>query len=255
MKSPAIVPDECRDALSSVNSHSDWGIYWQRGRNNAWSCFRTYSALLLLMIGLLVTIPAAQAQSVLFDFDSGPNHTSTPLTQIAGGIVAQFTDAGPGHSIQPADSLGFTPVGFSGLCLYPNSVFASDLLISFDTPLKALSILYAPEEYATDSSCTMRITGYMGSTFVGTNTFSNPNPGTWPTATLSFASAQPFDNVVIHYDQPPITGGDYGPIFMADNLVVTPVIGVVPETGSIALLTLGVGMLVGGLVIRRRNHF
>lgn len=27
---------------------------------------------------------------------------------------------------------------------------------------------------------------------------------------------------MIHYDAPPITGGDYGPIFMADNLIVTP---------------------------------
>jgi hypothetical protein len=39
---------------------------------------------------------------------------------------------------------------------------------------------------------------------------------------LSFNSTQPFDNIVIHYDAPPPTGGDYGPIFMADNLVVTP---------------------------------
>ena len=67
----------------------------------------------------------------------------------------------------------------------------------------------------------MRITAYLGTTFVGTNTYSIPQPGTWPTGTLSFSSTQPFDNVVIHYDREPITGGDYGPIFMADNFLVT----------------------------------
>ena len=27
--------------------------------------------------------------------------------------------------------------------------------------------------------------------------------------------------MVVHYDKPPITGGDWGPIFMADNMEVT----------------------------------
>jgi hypothetical protein len=39
---------------------------------------------------------------------------------------------------------------------------------------------------------------------------------------LSFNSAQPFNKIVIHYDAAPPTGGDYGPIFMADNLLITP---------------------------------
>jgi len=81
--------------------------------------------------------------------------------------------------------------------------------------------MYAPEEYATDSSCTMRITAYLGASYVGTSTFRITEPGTWPTGTLAFSSLQPFDNVVIHYDAPPVTGGDYGPIFMADNLQIT----------------------------------
>jgi hypothetical protein len=29
--------------------------------------------------------------------------------------------------------------------------------------------------------------------------------------------------VVVHYDKAPVTGGDYGCIFMADNMAVTPV--------------------------------
>ena len=58
--------------------------------------------------------------------------------------------------------------------------------------------------------------------YVGTNTYQIPDRGTWPSGTLSFSSISPFDNIVIHYDAPPPTGGDYGPIFMVDNLVVTP---------------------------------
>ncbi len=174
------------------------------------------------MLGL--SLGNARAQSVLFDFDTAPLHTPLPLDLTAGGITAHFS-ANPtfyNYSIQRADALGFTPAGFAGYCIYPSTVFACDLLISFNHALTAASIMYAPEEYATDSSCTMRITAYLGSVYVGTNTYQIPEPGTWPTGTLSFSSMQPFDNVVIHYDHAPPTGGDYGPIFMADNLLITP---------------------------------
>lgn len=87
----------------------------------------------------------------------------------------------------------------------------------------------------------------MGASYVGTNTNIIDPPGTCPTGTLSFSSTEAFDNVVIHYDKPPVTRGDYGPIFMADNVVATPA----PEPGSIAMLLAGaVGLLVGRL---RRN--
>ena len=172
---------------------------------------------------LVFSLGAAKAQSVLFDFDNAPLHTPLPVDLTVGGITAHFS-GNPSYynySIQRADALGFTPVGFAGYCIYPSTVFTCDLLISFNRALSDISILYAPEEYDTDSSCTMRITAYFGSTVVGTNTHTIPIPGTWPTGTLSLNSAQPFDNVVIHYDHAPVTGGDYGPIFMVDNLMVT----------------------------------
>jgi hypothetical protein len=185
---------------------------------------RSKVATFLLLGGLFVFhSSSAFAQSVLFDFDNAPLHSPLPIDLTVGGITAHFS-ASPtyyNYSIQRADVLGFTPAGFAGNCIYPNQVYACDLLISFNPALTAASIMYAPEEYDTDSSCTMRITAYLGATFVGTNTHSIPVPGTWPTGTLSFSSTQPFDNVVIHYDAPPVTGGDYGPIFMADNLTVT----------------------------------
>ena len=179
---------------------------------------------LLLVTAIAAFSVCAWAQDVTFDFDNAPVHAPLPLDVTAGGITGHFSSGSPwyNYSIQPADVLGFTPQGFSGLCIFPSTVFQSDLLVSFDTQLTSASVLYAPEEYATESSCTMRMTAYLGATYVGTNTYQIPNPGTWPSGILSFSSTAPFDNIVIHYDAPPPTGGDYGPIFMVDNLVVTP---------------------------------
>lgn len=189
----------------------------------SWIMKTCYKSFLVAFI-IALFIHGSPAQSVTFDFDSAPQHAPLPLYITAGGITGYFSSGTPlyNYSIQAADVLGFTPQGFSGLCIFPSTVFQSDLFISFNTQLTSASILYAPEEYATDSSCTMRMTAYLGTTYVGTNTYQIPIPGTWPTGILSFSSTSPFDNIVIHYDAPPPTGGDYGPIFMVDNLVVTP---------------------------------
>lgn len=173
----------------------------------------------LLLAGFLFV--RAGAQSVLFDFDAAPRYTSLPINLTVGGITAQFTATGQGFSIQAANTMGFTPAGFAGNCIYPNSIYAADLIITFSTPLTGFSILYAPQELACDSSATMRVTAYLDGALVGTAT-TNAQAGTWPTETLQFSSAQPFNKVVVHYDKPPATGGDYGPIFMADNMTATP---------------------------------
>ena len=174
----------------------------------------------LLALVSLLAAPAG-AQSLLFDFDNAPVHTPLPISLTVGGITAHFSATGQGFSIQPADSLGFTPVGFAGYCIYPSSIYAADLLVSFSTALTDFSILYAPEEYACDSSATMRVTAFQDGVMVGT-AVTNAQAGTWPSETLRLSSAQPFDIVMVHYDQPPVTGGDWGPIFMADNMTVTP---------------------------------
>jgi hypothetical protein len=156
-----------------------------------------------------------------FDFDNAPVHTGLPLDVLSGGYTAHLSATGQGFSIQPANSLGFTPVGFSGLCVYPNSVYGADLIVDFPrATLTAFSILYSPEEYACDSSATMRVTAYMSSTFVGTAT-ATAVAGTWPTAILGIGTAQGFNRVVVHYDSPPPTGGDWGPVFLADNMAIT----------------------------------
>ncbi len=196
----------------------------------------------------LGTASVARATSVLFDFNAGPLHAPRPLDLTVGGITAHFAATGQGFSIQdPATSIGLVPAGFSGYCLSPNSIFPADLLISFpQTTLTDFSILYAPQELATDSSATMRVTAYLNGVLVGTNTAVADPPGTWPSATLSFSSALGFNSVVVHYDSPPPTGGDYGPIFVADNMVVTPMI---PEPSTALLLgagAAGLGLIRAG---------
>ena len=203
----------------------------------------------ILMLAAFIASPVF-GQDILFDFENAQLHSTLPTTLTVGGLTAQFSATGQGFSIQdPNTSLGFTPAGFSGYCIYPNSVFAADLLVKFSQVLNSFSILYAPEEYACDSSARMRVTAYLGTTLVGTSTMTADPPGTWPSAILSFSSTEVFDNVVVHYDAAPPTGGDWGPIFVADNMQVT----VVPEPGVSALLT------VGGLSwlysLRRRRRF
>lgn len=182
---------------------------------------RAATALATLLVSIVLAFAPASAFAEHFDFDSAPIHSSLPLTLTVGGVTAHFHATMAGFSIQPANTMGFTPAGFGGLCIYPNSIYASDLIISFDQTLSDFSMLYAPQELACDSSAIMRITAYMGTIVVGSNLTTAPVPGTWPTGTLAFSSTFGFNNVVIHYERAPGSGGDWGPIFMADNMDVT----------------------------------
>ena len=170
---------------------------------------------------LAATALSTQAQTVVFDFDGTPAHSPLPISLTVGGITANFSATGSGFSIQPADTLGFTPVGFAGNCIYPDSVSAADLLVSFSQPLTSFAILYAPEELGCDSSARMRVTAYLDALLVGTATTNASVPGTWPTEWLRYNSTAGFNRVVVHYDAPPACQ-DYGPVFMADNMEIVP---------------------------------
>ncbi|MFO0974225.1 MAG: hypothetical protein U1A27_12420 [Phycisphaerae bacterium] len=159
--------------------------------------------------------------TVLFDFDNAPVYTSLPLNLTVSGLTAHLSATGSGFSIQFANVLGFTPPGFSGRCLYPNSVFAADLIIDFSETLSAFSILYSPNELGCDDSARMRVTAYLNGAFAGTNTTTAQTPGTWPSETLSISVPAGFNRAVVHYDAPPPTCQDYGVIFMADNMLAT----------------------------------
>ena len=181
---------------------------------------RIWSVLACLV---LLAGPAAAQQSVLFDFNNAPQHTSFPLDLTVGGITAHFSATGQGYSIQlPTDCAGLTPQGFGGLGVCPNSVFLADLLVGYSEALRDFSIMYSPQELGCDDSATIRVTGYMDGVFVATATTTAPNPGTWPTGVLTLVAPQGFNSVVVHYESPPPTCQDYGVIFMADNMIVTP---------------------------------
>lgn len=183
--------------------------------------------VLLLLLGMIVPVGAG---AEVFDFDSAPIHTSLPIDLTVGTITAHFSATGDGFSIQPANQLGFTPVGFGGLCIYPNGNSAGDLLISFSVPLTQFSILYAPQELGCDDSAIMRVSAWLDDTWRGTATTTAPAPGTWPTGTLSYGDLGGFNRVVVHYDQRPRCT-DFGTIFLADNMNVTPSSTSVPEPG------------------------
>ncbi len=196
--------------------------------------------VLSIVAGTVFTANGVPAQSILFDFENATQYTPFPISLTVGGLTAQFSGTGGGYSIQAANTMGFTPAGFSGLCIYPAGINLADLKISFSKTLSAFSILYAPQELACDSSARMRVTAYGNDTLVGTNTMVADPPGTWPTATLAIQSPQGFNNVVVHYDAPPPTGGDYGTIFMADNMNVTVlrapfIAGVLPAVSNMIL--------------------
>lgn len=177
-----------------------------------------------IAVALASTCPSVSAQSILFDFDNAPLYTPLPMNLLVGGITARFTATGQGYSVQSANTLGIVPAGFAGNCLFPSSVFAADLMVSFSQPVTQFSILYSPQELGCDDSATMRVTAYLDGVYVGTNTATAAHPGTWPTGTLSCTFAQGFDSVVVHYAQRPPTCEDWGPIFLADNMRVTPAV-------------------------------
>ncbi len=180
--------------------------------------------LFILQISVIAFVHPVQAQEVLFDFDNAPLHSPLPIYLTAGGITAHLSATGQGYSIQYANALGFTPPGFSGLMLYPNSINLSDLRIHYDHTLTEFSIMYACQELGCDDAATMRVTAYMNGTYVGTNTRTATFPGTWPVDTLRCSFPQGFDSVVVHYDNPPPTCQDFGTIYIADNMHVTPII-------------------------------
>ena len=190
------------------------------------SLFRKGSLILkgcIIPIFVIVMVSPVSAQLVLFDFDNAPLYTSLPIYQTAGGITAHLSATGQGYSIQNAGVLGFTPPGFAGRILYPNSISISDILIHYDHTLTEFSIMYCVQELGCDDSATLQVRAYMNGIYIGSATRTATFPGTWPVDTLRCSFPQGFDSVVVHYLSPPPTCQDYGTIYLADNMRVTPI--------------------------------
>jgi hypothetical protein len=185
---------------------------------------KTRTLVILFSVGFLAA--PGGAQSVLFDFENASVGSSLPLNLTVGGITASFSKTGLGgfYVQQPQNTIGVTPAGFSGYCLNPTSNDAADLHVGFSQTLTDFSIQSAPQELACDESATMQVTAYLGGALVGTATTNATSlcPCTWQSQTLAFSSAQGFNSVVIHYVAPGASCQDYGTIFVADNMTVTP---------------------------------
>ena len=180
---------------------------------------------------LLATFLAfrAGAQSILFDFENAQLGSSLPLSLSVGGLTATFSATGAGgyYIQQPQNVIGVIPAGFSGNCLMPSAVYAADLHVAFSAPVTSFSIQYAPQELACDASANVSVTTYLNGVLVGANTtnataFCADVPCTWPGQRLAFGSAHGFNSVVVHYVAPGSGCQNYGPIFLADNMLVTP---------------------------------
>jgi hypothetical protein len=185
-------------------------------------CNLVLSACITLFFFIMIgQVSKASPQSVLFDFDNAPLHSPLPISLTVNGITAHFSATGDGYSIQD-NTAPIVPVGFSGRFIYPSSVYGADLLIKFDQTLTYFSIMYSCQELACDDAATMKVTAYMNSSLVGADTMIARNPGTWPVDTLSCSFPQGFDSVIVHYYKHPPTCADYGVIFLADNMRVTP---------------------------------
>jgi len=143
-------------------------------------CRMILTVFIISFICLVVQVSPATAQAVLFDFDNAPLMTSFPISLTVSGITAYFSATGQGYSIQNANVMGFTPPGFAGRIIYPNSIYLSDIRIKFDHTLLDFSIMYACQELACDDAARMRVTAFKNGSYIGTNTRTATFPGTWP---------------------------------------------------------------------------
>ena len=168
----------------------------------------------------LVAHFATDPLGAMFTFDDANVHTSLPASLSNNGVGVTFTGTGGSYSVQPVGSVGLSPAGFSGLMLYPNSVFPADLIADFSTNLSYFSMMYCPLELGCDDSSTIRATAYLNGVQVGTVTAQVPVPGTYPTGTVSISVPTGFDRVVVHYEAHPLRCQDWGPEFLADNVSV-----------------------------------
>lgn len=180
------------------------------------------ACIILFFFSVIAQVSPTYAQQVLFDFNNAPLYSSLPIYQTAGGITAHLSATGQGYSIQNANALGFTPLGFDGRIIYPNSINLADLIVHFDHSLTDFSIMCCTQELACDDAATVRLTAYMNGSYVGYTDRMAICPCTWPVDTLMCSFPQGFDSVVVHYQTPPPTCQDYGVVMLFDNMRVTP---------------------------------
>jgi hypothetical protein len=178
---------------------------------------------------------SAQAQPVMFDFDSGTPPVSTyqvlPVTQTKDGVTATFNPAWGEFSVQTAGSLGGLRLSsFSGRFLAP-SVQGSVLEILFDHQMTNISFRFATiQVQPIELETPIELAAYLDSTnnpavgltnAAGTYGSGLPPGDSWPMGTLTFNSVLPFNLVRIRVPEvipTPSTGQAWD--FVIDNISV-----------------------------------
>ena len=246
---------------------------------------------LLILMTLGAPPPAAQAQPALFNFDAddpgagGQPATVTPFTDTDGGLSAAFSQfttlQGPTGAfyVAPAASEGIgSDAGLGGNVLVgsPDGGLPDTLAVQFSRPLTDVSLDFAgivgyetpPADgfpalfFSSAPEVTLSaFSGGPGGTLVGSvqSTGVLQADGLYE-GPLSFQGGTPFDAITVAETAPTpsVTGHLPGGAFVSqgdlylDNIAATPALAAVPEPSPFALLALG--LLPGGLVVRKRRH-
>jgi hypothetical protein len=168
-----------------------------------------------------------------FNFDNDPANLylrqPTPVTQTNSGITAQFTSAtipASAFSIQTQSTTQFVLSKTSGNYLEHNYAGRNALDITFNQPIKSITLTFATIDYhdpAAGNPTPMQLTAYSNAaktTAVGspvTVSGSFITGDSYPQGTITFSSATPFSTVEIQTVYLTQGAVDY----IIDNVVVT----------------------------------
>ena len=186
----------------------------------------------------------AQAETVVFDFDSGSPALVTgqnvPFDQTSGGVTASFNYdflAGKGFSVQSDSSTGFTLTQFSGFYLYPNASPPGPLFIQFSQPLDSINFTFATADFhQVEVTTIIQLTAFLDSTAMGTATAHGIyGPDTMPMGSLTFSTNTAFNRVVIGIQSGQPVGATSD--FLVDNInISTAAATAVPEPASAPMI-------------------
>ncbi len=164
-----------------------------------------------------------------FDFDTGAPalalHSAVPFNQTVGGLTASFTspNAQP-PTVETAASMGYVLSKFSGNFIAPSAAADTVVEVHFDMPVSGVAFDFATVEdpnvavgsnihlVATDTTGTAPVT--VGSALAHGSTVAGDS---FPSGTLTFNSATPFDTIRIELAAFP-NGAQK---LLVDNLVVS----------------------------------
>lgn len=184
------------------------------------------------LVSVLIGVPAIQANTITFNFNSDPTGETTPFTDSIGILSATFTSSGDPGGFEVFPSFFYSLTGQVLLDPASSGPNNATLTILFNYAATAVSL-----DFATYSSTAVPfdLSAYNGTTLVGSTnaTGSIPAGGYYnPEGVISFSGAD-FNEVVLSVPA--------AAAFAIDNLAVTTS---VPEPGTFSLLLAAAAVLV-----------